>query len=297
MNINIIKNMLKEAIRGVFRHPMITFASVTTITLMLLVVGVFLAFTLNANHIIKRIGAEPPVQIWMRDGVEPLHLELLDAELKSNQLVTQYSMQTPQDNYDNYRETLGEDASLLDSLDPEKLPYSFTVQLIGPEAIGQFESVVETFPGISEVQYSQTVLNFFQESSRIINLASLISVAILLLVSLLIISNMVRISIFARAEEISIMKYVGATNHYIRVPYLLEGAFTGILGSIIAWGIVVFLYTRLYAWWMQDTQVGSAWALLGRPEIIIPVLLVLLITGGLVGAVGSAISVKKHVNV
>lgn len=297
MNFNIAKNTIKEGVRGVARNPMITFASITTVTLMLIVVATFLAFTYNANFIINKIGSEPPVQIWMKNNVTEDNLEMLNTELDTNASVKTYTMQTPQKNYDNYRETLGKDASLLDTLDPEKLPYSFTIQLVGPDAIDEFTKSMEAFPGIDDIQYSQTVLEFFNSSTRIINIASLVAVGILLLISLLIISNMVRISILARADEISIMKYIGATNSYIRMPYLLEGAFTGIIGAVIAWVIVMFLYNWLYDWAMRDTQINSAWALLSRNEIMWPILIVLAVTGGLVGAAGSVISVRKHVNV
>lgn len=297
MKINVISNTIKEAFRGIKRHPMITVASITTVTLMLLVVGAFVGFTENAHKIVEEIGTEPPVQIWLRIGVTPEQIEAIDTALEGDASVKQYTFQTPQDNYDNYRETLGEDAALLDTLDPEKLPYSFTIQLNGPEAITAFQKKMEAMPGIDDIQYSKVVLDFLSSTSRTVNIAGLAAGGILLLISLLIIANMVRISILARAEEISIMKYVGATNSYIRIPYLLEGAFTGIIGALIASGLVMLVYTRIYDWAMQDTQLSSAWALLPAASLIRPVLLILLATGILVGGIGSAISVRKHVNV
>ncbi len=297
MKLNIIGNTFKEAGRGFLRHPMITLASVTTVTLMLGVLAVFLVFSLNANFIVDKIGTEPPVQIWLRHGVETEQIAAIDTALDVSPAVKTHQMQTPQDNYDTYRDTLGEDAALLDSLDPEKLPYSFTVQLNNPEVIDSFQMDLETYPGIDDIQYSKNVLDFLTNTSRTVNLTSLIAVVVLLLVSLLIISNMVRISILARAEEIQIMKYVGATNAYIRIPYLLEGAFTGILGALFAWGLTVLIYYRVYGWAMRDTQVGSTWALLPVWELAIPLLAILLIIGALVGASGSSISVRRHVNV
>lgn len=297
MKINVIGNTIKEGFKGIFRHPMITFASLTTVSLMLMVVGAFAAFTLNANSIVENIGSEPPVQIWLRRGADEAQVTAIKNELEHNPDVKAYTYQTPQDNYNHYRETLGEDASLLDSLDPEKLPHSFTVKLIGPESMNSFTRTLETYPGIDEIQYSKVVLDFLSNTSRTVNWAGLIVGVILLLISLLIISNMVRISILARAEEITIMKYIGATNSYIRVPYLLEGAFTGIIGALIAWALVLIAYDRVYAWAMKDTPPGSAWALLPPASLMWQILAAVLIIGTFVGAVGSAISVRKHVNV
>ncbi len=297
MKINIVGNTFREAGRGFTRHPMITLASITTVMLMLGVLGVFMLFTMNANFIVDKIGTEPPVQIWLRNGVTEEQRQAIDQALAEDQAVKSYSMQTPQQNYDNYRETLGEDAALLDSLAPERLPYSFTIQLNSPDVVHDFQGRMETYPGIDDIQYSKNVLDFLSSTSRTVNWTSLVAVTILLLISLLIISNMVRISILARSEEIAIMKYVGATNSYIRVPYLLEGAFTGIIGAIIAWGITIFLYARIYDWAMQDTAISSAWALLPLRDLVWPLLGVLLLIGILVGATGSGISVRRHVNV
>lgn len=297
MKINVIINTLREGVRGFLRHPMITFASITTVTLMLLVVGAFAAFTQNANAIVDRIGAEPPVQIWLKIGVKDEQIEAIKKGVKECPEVKSFTFQTPKDNYENYRKTLGEDASLLDSLDPDKLPYSFTIQLTGPGAISSFKQKMMAYPGVDDIQYSKVVLDFLSSTSRTVNWASLSVGVILLLISLLIIANMVRISILARSEEITIMKYVGATNSYIRVPYLLEGAFTGIIGALIAWGIVMFAYVKVFDWAMKDTQLSSAWALIPAGELMRPVLLVLMAIGILVGALGSAISVRKYVNV
>lgn len=297
MKINVIINTIKEGLRGIARHPMITFASITTVTLMLLVVGAFVAFTENANTIIDKIGSEPPVQIWLRSGVTDDQIAAIQEAVTDSPDVKSFTFQRPQDNYDHYRATLGDDAALLDSLDPNKLPYSFTVQLTGPEAISSFQKKMETYPGIDDIQYSKVVLDFLSKTSRTVNWAGLAAGGILLLISLLIISNMVRISILARSEEITIMKYVGATNSYIRVPYLLEGALAGIMGALIAWALVMAAYVRVYDWAMRDTGLNSAWALLPTGELIRPVLWVLLAIGVLVGAFGSAISVRKYVNV
>lgn len=297
MNFNIIKNMLKETFRGIARHPMIVFASVTTVSLMLIVLGAFLAFSINANFIMEKVGTEPPVEIWMVEDVEPAHLKMLETELDENILVKEHKVISPDEHYEIFKERLGKNAGTIESLDPTKLPYSFTVQLVGPSAIEEFKEKIQTFPGISEVQYSQSVLTFIESSSRVVNIVSTISIAVLLLVSLLIISNMVRISILARSEEIAIMKYVGATNSYIRIPYLLEGAFTGIIGSLIAGASIIFIYDKVYKWLMADTSMGDALALIETKNLVLPILAIVLIIGTLVGALGSGISVKKHVNV
>lgn len=108
---------------------------------------------------------------------------------------------------------------------------------------------------------------------------------------------MTRMSILARADEISIMKYVGATNSYIRVPYLLEGASIGLLGGLLASGILALAYAEFYKFAMRDTLPTDPFAILSLSKFILPLIPDLVLVGAIVGAIGSGFSVRKYVNV
>ena len=295
--LRIIKNIFKESGRNIVRFPFITLASLTTMFLMLLVLGVFIVFTINANTIMDRVGQTPPVQIWLRKEVNDDEINAINEALKNSELVSEFKLQSPEDNYNEYKETLGEDAALLDSLDPNVLPYSYTVKLTGQDVVREFQSDMETYSGVDDVQYSETVRNFMSSASKIVNSVSIAVVLVLFVIALIVISNMTRMSIFARSEEISIMKHVGASSSYIRVPYFLEGAFIGILGAVLACTSIVFLYKYIYEKGMADTPLNSPLALVFLSEIVLPLVLITLLTGAIVGAFGSGMSVRKYVNV
>lgn len=297
MKLKIIGNTFKETGRNIIRHPFITIASLTTMTLMLLVLGFFIAFSMNANSMMDRISQTPPVEIWLRKNVNKTEIDNIDKALSSSQYVLEYKLKSPQDHYEQFKERLGEDAELLNSLDPKILPYSFTLNLKSPDMIDDFQKEIEVYPGIDEVQYSETVREFITNATKAVNWFSLIVVTVLFAIALLVISNMTRMSILARAEEISIMKYVGATNTYIRVPYLLEGAIIGLIGGLIGGGAIGFAYTQVYKIAMVNTPLTSPVALLQVHEVIPNVILILVGIGVVVGAIGSGLSVRKYVNV
>ena len=297
MRLRILLNTFRETGRNVRRHPLITFASLTTMTLMLLVLGAFILFSANANRIMDAIGQEPPVEIWMMDDIPQEQTDAIEGELENNEYVLSYNYLTSEEHYENFQEDLGEDSELLNSIDPDTMPNSFVVQLISPEYVDQFIEEINVFPGIDSIDYSEPVTEFLTTWSRRINIISIVAVAILFFVALVIISNMTRMSILARSDEISIMKYIGATSSYIRVPYFLEGAFIGIFGAILGGGILWVSYYNIYANMMGDTSVTSNFALIPTAEIMGPVFLILVVMGALVGSIGSGLSVRKYVNV
>ncbi len=297
MRLRVLLNTFKETGRNVRRHLLITFASLTTMTLMLLVLGAFVLFSANANRIMDAIGQEPPVEIWMMDDIPQEQTDAIAAELDGNDSVLSYTYLTSEEHYEIYRQDLGEDSYLLDAIDADTMPNSFVVQLVSPEYVDQFIGTINTYPGIDSIDYSEPVTEFLTTWSRRINIISIVAVAILFFVALIIISNMTRMSILARSEEISIMKYIGATSSYIRTPYFLEGALIGIFGGIIGGGILWLSYYNIYVSMMADTAATSNFALIPTTEIMWPVFGILVIMGALVGSIGSGLSVRKYVNV
>jgi len=124
-----------------------------------------------------------------------------------------------------------------------------------------------------------------------------VAFCVLFLISLFIISNMVRISVYSRATEITIMKYVGATNAYIRLPYIIEGAIVGLVSALCSWGITYIAYSRIYDVLMAKIDPASFYAILPMGALSNRVLLVCALCGILIGAFGSGVSVRKYIQV
>jgi cell division transport system permease protein len=298
MRLRILLNSLKESFKSIVRHPLVTLASVTTIALMLVLMGGFVAVSLNANHIADNIGQQPPVEIWMELEVTTEEINGMKEALSAHPEIVEYITVTPEENFRILKENLGDDADVLSNFKgASMLPYSFQVRLKNPEASESFEKQVLGFSGVHRVDYSKKVMDSLTGIIRWVNTGTMVAFAVMCIISLFIIANMVRVSVLARREEIAIMKYVGATNTYIRMPYVLEGGIAGLLGALIATAVVYVVYDAAYARLMQGANPESFYSLLTLDDLMLPVMLINLALGVVIGALGSMVSVRKYVKV
>lgn len=297
MKLSTIRQSIREGVANVVRHPLVTVASITTIAMMLVLIGTFIIFSANANQIATKASQQPPIVLWMEYGATPESADAVDNTLKTDTMVKDYQMQTPADNFAQYQKDLGENSRVLDGFDATLLPYTFTIQLTDTSGIAAFKTKMEGLLGVRKVEYSQPVTEFLNTARNTVNYATLIVFVILCGIALFIISNMVRIAVLSRAEEIGIMKYVGATNWYIRVPYIIEGSFVGLAGAIIANIIVLLVYSLLFKSVLNGQTSISFIQMVPVANLANNVIIINTLLGVLVGAGGSALSVRRHVKV
>ena len=157
---------------------------------------------------LDQVSQKPPVEIYTNNDVTAEQLQGIEQELSSSPWVANYKAMTPEDNYQEFRDYLGDDSYVLDDFSPELLPYTFVVNLIEPEMLNDFTEAFKPLNGVREVKYSGSVMQFFMRARRVVNLASIVSLIVLGIITFFIISNMVCVSVLARSEEIQIMKYV-----------------------------------------------------------------------------------------
>jgi len=296
MKMRTFKNSMREGLFNILRHPIVTLASVTTIALMLFILGSFTVFSLNARSIMTRLSQQPPVELTLSLGVTPETVESIKQQLTDDPDVIEHQVFTPQQNLESFKKDL-EDEALFEGFSADNLPYTVSIRLTDPTAGEAFAARYGGVPGVDRVSLEVAVMEFLGKAIVWTDYATLIAFVILLIVSLFIISNMVRIAVFARGEEINIMKYVGATNWYIRVPYIIEGSMVGLLGALIASLSVYALYDQIYEALMAGADAEMVLSMVPKKEIALPLILVSLSIGILVGAVGSAISVRRHIKV
>lgn len=296
--------ILKDSLFNIVRHPLVTLASVTTVTLMLILLGAFTVLSQNANFWVESLAQQPAIEVWGNPNMTTDEQEIIKQFLDSNTNVLDYEMLSPIENFELLRSQMGDDASALDNFDYSLLPYVFQVQLVNPELASEFTNQISAYPGVTDVDYEEKVMSTLANIVRWVNLITLVIFGIMVIVSLFIISNMVQLSILAQSEEISIMKYIGATNNYIRIPYILEGALIGTFGALLAWGIVYFSYQQVYNRFGDANLNDTANAIFLSNNFLLPasqvmwlVLAINLILGIVVGAAGSMMSVRKYIQV
>ena len=299
MSFRALENSFKEGLQGIVRHPLVTVASITTILLMLLLMSVFFIFSANARYVMKKVGQQPPIEVYMKLGCTQDEMDMVVSYLQSApEMIKGYRGFSPEQNYNRFRSELGDSASILDDFDYNNyLPYTITVQLTDPGYADEVVMRLRAIPGIEKVMQESNVMKFLTRATKTVNIATVVAFAVLFLISLFIISNMVRISVYSRSTEIAIMKFVGATNGYIRLPYIVEGAIVGTVSALCAWGITYLAYTEIYGRAMKNVLTTSVYALLPMRSLSVSVLILCLASGIVIGSVGSGIAVRKYVKV
>ncbi len=291
-------NSIKEGVLGIVRHPLVTMASITTIMLMLIIMGAFYMFSVNARRIMTKLSQRPPIEIYMVLQCTDEQREFVSSKLSSNPDIIDFTMASPEENYENFKSNLGSSSSILDDFDYNMyLPYTFSIRLDDPSLADQVCAEIATYSGVSKVAQESSVMNFLTRASRIVNITTAASFVVLFVIALFIISNMVRISVYSRANEIEIMKFVGATNNYIRLPYVTEGAIVGLFSALTSWAIVTIVYHQVYDRAMRSIDPGSFYALATTRSIMWHELVILVVMGLIIGAAGSGISVRKYIRV
>ena len=291
-------NSIKEGIRGIIRHPLVTIASVSTIMLMLLIMGGFYLFSVNARTIMTKLSQRPPIEVYMKLQCTEEERDFVSQQLAANPNIIEFTLSSPQENYNDFKENLGSSSSILDDFDYNMyLPYTFRLRLTDPALADSVCAEIATYTGVSKVAQESNVMNFLTRASRIVNITTAVSFVVLFVIALFIISNMVRISVYSRASEIEIMKFVGATNNYIRLPYITEGAIVGLFSAICSWAITILVYHQVYMKAMSSINIESFYALASTRSVMWHNLVILVVMGLIIGAVGSGISVRQYIKV
>ena len=299
MSIRAVFNSVREGFQGILRHPLVTIASVTTILLMLLLMSVFVVFSANARFIMKNVGQQPPIEMYMKLGATEEERSGVSNYLAADtQHVLFFEVASPEENYNDFKTNLGSSSSILDNFDYNQyLPFAFKVQLVDPSFADEVVLRLEALPGVNKVMQERQVMVFLTQATKWVNIGTAAAFCVLFLISLFIISNMVRISVYSRATEITIMKYIGATNTYIRMPYIIEGAIVGLVSALCAWGITYLSYNRVYSLLMATIDPASFYALLPMSSLSKGIILICAFCGILIGAFGSGVAVRKYIEV
>ncbi|NCA98855.1 MAG: ABC transporter permease [Clostridia bacterium] len=296
MRTTLLRHSLSEGFNNLVRHPLVTLASITTIALMLFLLGAFTLFSANARQMMARAGEQPPVEITLEIDVTEDEIAVIEADLAGDPNILAYTLFTPEQNFETFKANLGKD-ELFSDFSADYIPHTFAIRLHDPAKSEDFKSHMEGLPGVRKVDLELKVMQFLSKAIVWVNYATLTAFAVLGVVAFFIIANMVRVAVFARGDEINIMKYVGATNWYIRIPYILEGAVTGLLGGGLAWLSAYVIYARLYETVAANTLPTDVLAMIVPSELASMVLLLNVGLGIGIGAVGSAVSVRRYIKV
>ena len=295
MRINNIGYLIKEGIRGIFLHGFMSFAAVCVTVACLLIVGSFSLLTINVNRMIKDMNRTNEIVVILDETLSDAQARSMTTPIGSIPNVDEAVFVSREQALKEFLEKYDEDPAFA-GLDPQDLRHRVEVTLINNELMEETVQQISGIQGVAEIKASFELAQGFITMQNVLRVASFAIIIVLLIVSLLIISNTVKLGMYERRVEISIMKMVGATNGFIRLPYVVEGFTLGMLGAGIAFG----LEWLLYDWLIQQLEVEDTLKLFSFVPfemLMVPMLVIFAAAGLFVGVVGSWTSIRKFMDV
>jgi cell division transport system permease protein len=291
-----ISFFFKEAFGSLRRNGFMTIAALVTVFLSVMVLGGVLIFVYTTDALLKEVEQKVEITVYLKTDPDPTQ-EQIDAmqtqilgwpEVKSSVFVSK------QDALDRLKEDFKDNPQILEGLTGNPLPASFEVSLVNPQQVSAVAARFNGDPIVDEVRYGKEYAEkIFGVAAWARNLM-LILIVVLGIVAVLLISNTIRLSIFARKREVEIMKLVGATNWFIRWPFLIEGVTVGFFGAIAAVVVLLVLNSFLVGW-VRDSLTFMTVPLDAVPYVLVSVILVAV--GVVIGAAGSGIGLRRFLKV
>ena len=288
---------IKQAFLQFGRNFNMGLASIFAITAMLLILSVFFIAALNVNMAAEAIkGDYDTIEIYLKDDVKKKQAQKLVADLKETDGVADAWYKSKKKAMKEFKERWGDNGYLLDNLDRNPLPNSIVVPIADLEKAAAIAAHAEGLKGVEDVKYYKDTVDKLLKITKFIQWSAIILMIFLIIVSIVVVSNTIKLTVFNRADEITIMKYVGATNWFIRGPFLVEGIIIGILSAAISVGLTALIYHKLIE--MLGDQLLSILNIPMIPEefLIYNLAWIFLALGVSIGACGSIISMRKFLN-
>lgn len=291
---HLISLHIKTAFRGVIKNSLMALASIMSCACCLFLYGLFMLLTLNVFFIGQQVQNQCEIQAYF---VADLSQEAIDAaceKIAAIDNITETVFESKDEALQNYKEQLGEDASALDGLDGENfMRNSLKIRMKDISTVAQTVQLVGEIEGVEEVKNRQDIVDKILSINKGIRLISFIVMILLTFVSLLIIVNTIKLSVQSRANEIHIMKYVGATNWFVRWPFIIEGLIVGAFGGLLATLAVTGGYGYLISYTKEAMDIVKFYSV---PELTLPLITILLF-GIVMGGFGSFLAVRRHLDV
>ena len=286
---------IKETYKSIRRNGFMSFASISTVAVALLVLGMFLMIFLNTNNLAQYLENQVQISVYMQDSATDKELASVKDKLTKMPGVVKVTQVNKQQALERFKKRLGDQEQLLNSLGKENpFPNSFEVQVDNPDRIKVLTPQIGQLPKVETAKFGQEVVEHLFQLTKILRLGGIVLVVFLAMATLFIISNTIRLTVFARRKEVIIMKYVGATDWFIRWPFLLEGMTLGFFGAVVAFVLINSIYASL----LDRIHATLAFLpLLPTSPLLLYVDLFLLAAGTGIGALGSYISLRKFLRV
>lgn len=291
MSIDSLWFLVKSALNNLYRNLLLTIASVTVLTICLTLLGCTSLVVQNVNAFVEEIG-ESRIAVFLEEDMDELDIVRFQDELRGIGNVGDITYETKEQALANYLESLGEEMGMEEALDPETFRASLIFEIIDLSKYDQTLYEIRKLDGVGDIQERRDVVDGILEVRQVLSFLSIWVIILFFIVSMFIIMNSVKLSVYARRLEINIMKYVGATDFFIQLPYFIEGMIIGLLAGIVSFFVQFYVYTAvLYP------ILGELFTPLSFTDNLTFWIPFFLLGGMFIGVIGSVYPVKKYLKV
>ncbi|MDD6190501.1 MAG: permease-like cell division protein FtsX [Firmicutes bacterium] len=289
---------LKQSFLQFGRNLNMAVASIFAITCMLLILSLFFIIVINVNMAAEKVkGDYDSIEIFLKEGTTEESAEEIISDIETQAGVDSAHFKTKDQAMEEFRSRWGENGYLLDSLTDNPLPDSVVI-VIGD--LEKADAIAEKAAGYSQtedVKYYKSTVDKLLKVTNFIQFGAIVLMVVLIIISIVVVSNTIKLTVFNRADEISIMKYIGATNWFIRGPFLVEGIIIGMISGGIALGITALVYSNLI-----EAVGEQVFSMLSMPMVPVSFLMynfawIFMALGISIGSCGSIISMKRFLRV
>ena len=272
-------------------------ASIFSIVAMLLILGLFFVITVNINLFTEVVKQDyDQVEVFLLDKTTKADAEQLMAEIKKQDGVSGVEYRSKDDALQILKQRWGESGYLLDSLGNNPLPASILISVDSLDNAGAVARFAGNLDGVDDIQYYQETVDKLTKITRFLQIGALVIMIFLVVVSVVVVSNTVKLTVFARAKEIRIMKYVGATNWFIRGPFLAEGIIIGVLAALISTGLIALIYSKIIESIGTQVMAIVSSPLISASYMTVNMVIIFVALGASIGAWGSIISMRRFLD-
>lgn len=299
MKVKTMKYFVKEGFSGIWTNRMMSLASIGVVVACLVIFGMFALVTSNINYIGGQVKEQLQIKVFIDENVSVDKLTDIEIEIKSIPYIKECILETKEQALENYKKQLGDDAHVLEGFEEHNpLRNAFIINL--DEKLSDIKIVDEVVDRLGAIQGVVKVRNHRESVDKLlkitefIRMASLWVMILLTIVAVFIISNTIKLAVFARRREINIMKFVGATDWFIRWPFIMEGMVIGLIGALISLALVGYGYNYILKFFYQSINIFK---LRDFSEIVEGLAIIFILFGTSIGMIGSVISIRKYLRV
>lgn len=287
----------RQAFRQIARNGAMTSASLFSITAMLLILGLFFTVVVNVNMVAESAKSQfDIVQIYLLDDIAEQSKDALLDKLEDMEEVDGVAYIAKEDAMERFKKRWGDNASLLEGLERNPLPNAIEVKLKDISFSDVVVGAIQNDPAIEEIRYSKTVVDKLVKITGAIQVVSLVLIIILIVVSTVVVSNTIKLTVIAREREINIMKYIGATNWFIRGPFLVEGIMIGLMAALISAGLITGIYIKIVSAFSHTMSILLSVGMVPQQFLLTNLLAIFVALGISIGAIGSTMSMRKFLD-